>query len=152
MERARGEGVGVHHVGEGRGVGELACVRGGEGERVVKCVAVFDGEVTGRVLGHIRLIIVAAGSRELVVVAVVGPYGVQQLESARGLAVIAAIVIRLAAAGGEGESHRCGQQQGEKLFHGNLPPKCCVLSIVMWNGMLTLARRPNSRWPRRSAA
>ena len=124
MESAGGEGVGVHHVAEGRGVGQLVRVGGGEAEHGVERVAVLHAEAAGSVLGHVCLVIVAADNGKLIVVGIARPDGIQQGKRVGGLRIAAVgVAVVLAAAGGKGKGHGCGEQQREKLFHGKLPPK-----------------------------
>ena len=120
-----GEGIGVHHVDEGRGLVHLRRLR--QAQHSVESLTVRQVIVAGAVFHIVFLGKIAADGWEFFVVTVVVPHGLQQIQSAgdlRGLiaAALLLIAVIVGAAGNQRQGQHHGQSQRDNFFHESFPP------------------------------
>ena len=120
-----GEGIGVHHVDQGRGLVHLR--RLGQAQHGVEGLTVRQVIVAGAVFHIVFLGKIAADGREFFVVTVVVPHGLQQFQSTgdlRGLiaAALLLIAVVVGAAGSQRQGQHSGQNERDNFFHESFPP------------------------------
>ena len=144
MERAAGKAVGVHHVGQRRGVVNEIGLVGGEVQHVVQIVGIVHRESAGGVVYGV--IQAAAHHGELLAFGIGVPHGGQQVHGADGEAAVDVAAL-LGGASRQGQDHHQGQQHSEKLFHTKNTPLLSFSKAIRaflkgyWQCIISYSRR-----------
>ena len=144
MERAAGKAVGVHHVGQRRGVVNEIGFVGGEVQHIVQIVGIVHRESAGGVVYGV--IQAAAHHGELLAFGIGVPHGGQQIQGAGGEAAVDVAAL-LGGAGRQGQDHHQGQQHSEKLFHTKNTPLLSFSKAIRaflkgyWQCIISYSRR-----------